>query len=116
MKKVNVYFAEPQLTALAAAADQLGIPAAEILRRALDTWLAHHTTGGRMAETTTPADVTTAYVKVVDEGYTRSWRNADIVEDSYTHTIEVWRGEDRKLASFSAGSVECWYIEEPEAQ
>jgi hypothetical protein len=110
MKKVNVYFAEPQLAALAAAAAQLGIPAAEILRRALDTWLAHHT-GGSMAETTPTTPVVRAYVKLVDEEFARSWRHAEIVENEVAETVEVWRG-DSKIARFHAQSVDHWYLEE----
>jgi hypothetical protein len=61
-------------------------------------------------DTSTTATVRTAYVRVVDEDYTRSWRNAEIIED-YNGGLEVWRGE-RKIASFSPRDVSSWYMEE----
>jgi hypothetical protein len=114
MKKVSVYFTDPQSEALEAKAAQAGITFAEALRRALDEWLQRNQ-GGAMTDerptTLTPTAVTTVYVNLGEEG-TLTYRNAELIAD-YDGNITVWRGE-RQLASFSARDVSSWYLEEPE--
>ena len=117
MKKVSVYFTDPQSDALEALAAQAGITFAEALRRALDEW--HALKEGKPM--TTPAAQMTSkhvYVVFIEDGERTSlrFRNADVAHDEYNHTLLVYRvkkdgSEGRTLAQIAEADVSSWYIE-----
>jgi hypothetical protein len=117
MKKVSVYFTDPQSEALDAMAAQADITFAEALRRALDEWLAHRE-GTPMTTSAAQRTSTTVYVNVNEDGerLALTFRNAEVSEDSYAQTVTVYRvkkdgSEGRTLGHFAASEILSWYIE-----
>ena len=119
MKKVSVYFTDPQSTALEAQATQAGITFAEALRRALDEWLAYKE-GKPMTIDATPVPVVTSTVTVItiedDERITLRFRNASVVHDEFNGHLTIYRRKKdgslgRTLAYFSGADVSSWYEE-----
>ena len=117
MKKVSVYFTDPQSAALDAMAAQAGITFAEALRRALDEWLAYRE-GTKMTIPSAQRTRSTVYVVLLEDGDRTplTFRNADAASDAYNHTLTVFRvkkdgHEGRTLGYFAESEILSWYIE-----
>jgi hypothetical protein len=121
MKKISVYFTDPESEMLEAMAAQAGITFAEALRRVLDEWSAYKK-GKPMTTPTTGRTRSTVYVVHLDEDGERTtltFRNADVAHDDYNHTVTVYRvkkdgSEGRTLAQFAEADVSSWYIDAAE--
>src|SRR5215471_807751 len=115
MKKVSVYFTDPQSAALDATAAHAGITFAEALRRALDEWLAFKE-GHPMTTPSTAVITNNVYVVVVEDGdrTTLTFRNAGVVHNEFDGSIEIYRlkkdgSPGRTLAQFSKWDMSSWY-------